>query len=71
MGKSTFSVGSLTCLNLLGRNLARAIEKFKGIFPDPETLFLGNYSIEILVGVYKDIHTNSNRENQCKSFYFF
>ena len=41
MAKSTFSVGSLTDLNLLGRNLARAIKKC--------TLFLENYSVEILV----------------------
>lgn len=66
--KHTFSVGSLTGLNLLGRNLARAIQKCNGIFPDPETLFLENYSIEILVCVYKDIYTNSNRKSAQQCF---
>lgn len=58
MVTSTFNARSLIGLNFLGRNLAIAIKNSNDILPDPEILFLGNYSIDILARVCKDIHTH-------------
>lgn len=59
MVKRTPHVMSATGFNFLQTDLTTAIEKFNGIYPDPEILFLGTYSIDYLHKRTKDIHTRT------------
>lgn len=59
MVKSIFKIRSVRGLNFLVRDLGIVIKNCTGILPDPEILFLENYSIEILAQECTKISTHT------------